>query len=48
MPGKGGAKKTFKLFEKSGADKDPKGLKEGSKKEEALDRKQFNKFKKGK
>lgn len=40
------AKKTFKMFEKSTADKDPKGMKEGSKKEEKLDKKQFAKFKK--
>lgn len=34
-------------FEKSSKDKEPKGLKEGSKKEEAFDRKQMLK-KKGK
>lgn len=33
------AKKPFP-FEKSKKDKEPKGMKEGSKKEEALDRKQ--------
>lgn len=32
--------KQFALFEKSGKDKEPKGMKEGSKKEEALDKKQ--------
>jgi hypothetical protein len=31
-------------FEKSKADKEPKGMKEGSKKEEALDKKQAKKF----
>ena len=31
----------FKAFEKSGKDKEPKGMKEGSKKEEALDKKQM-------
>lgn len=31
----------FAKFEKSGKDKEPKGLKEGSKKEEALDKKQL-------
>lgn len=39
------------VFEKSKRDKEPKGLKEGSKKEEALDRKQAKGFpvlKKGK
>lgn len=30
----------FAKFEKSKADKEPKGMKEGSKKEEALDKKQ--------
>ena len=30
----------FAKFEKSGKDKEPKGMKEGSRKEEALDRKQ--------
>jgi hypothetical protein len=36
-------------FEKSSKDKEPKGMKEGSKKEEALDKKQskFVPFKKG-
>lgn len=33
------AKKPF-AFEKSSKDKEPKGMKEGSKKEEALDKKQ--------
>ena len=32
------------LFEKSKKDKEPKGLKEGSRKEEALDKKQAAKF----
>lgn len=31
-------------FEKSPKDKEPKGMKEGSRKEEALDRKQANPF----
>lgn len=31
----------FAKFEKSGKDKEPKGMKEGSKKEEAFDRKQM-------
>lgn len=35
-------------FEKSGRDKEPKGMKEGGKADRALDKKQFNKFKKGK
>lgn len=30
----------FKPFEKSGKDKEPRGMKEGSKKEEAYDKKQ--------
>ena len=30
----------FKPFEKSKADREPKGMKEGSRKEEALDRRQ--------
>ena len=34
------------LFEKSKKDKEPKGMKEGSKKEEKLDRKQAKKPKK--
>ena len=38
--------KKFVPFEKSGKDKEPKGLKEGSKKEEALDKKQVA-FKRG-
>jgi hypothetical protein len=42
------AKKTLKMFEKSGKDVEPKGVKEGSKKDEALDKKQFKLFKKGK
>ncbi len=40
--------KSMKAFEKSRFDKEPKGMKEGSKKEEALDKKQFSKFKKAK
>jgi len=32
---------TKKLFEKSSKDKEPKGMKEGSRKEEALDKKQL-------
>lgn len=35
------AKMTMKAFEKSGLDKDPKGMKEGSKADKALDRKQM-------
>lgn len=31
----------FKRFEKSKADKEPKGAKEGSRKEEAMDRRQM-------
>jgi hypothetical protein len=42
------AKKTMKLFEKSKFDKEPKGVKEGSKADEKLDKKQFSKFKKAK
>lgn len=34
-------------FEKSKKDKEPKGMKEGSKKEEMLDRKQMMPFKRG-
>jgi hypothetical protein len=41
-------KMTMKQFEKSGKDKDPKGMKEGSKKEEAFDRKQLAKINKRK
>lgn len=33
----------FAKFEKSGKDKEPKAMKEGSKKEEALDKKQMGK-----
>jgi hypothetical protein len=33
------ANMSMKQFEKSGKDKDPKGMKEGSKKEEAFDKK---------
>ena len=39
------AKKTFKMFEKSGADKD-KGMKEGGKADKKADAKQFKAFKK--
>lgn len=38
----------FAKFEKSKLDKEPKGLKEGSKKEEAKDKKQFKPFAKKK
>lgn len=38
--------KTMKAFEKSGKDVEPKGVKEGSKKDKALDKKQFAAFKK--
>lgn len=34
-------KKGMPAFEKSGKDKEPKGMKEGSKREEAFDRKQM-------
>lgn len=37
-------KPKFKPFEKSKKDSEPKGMKEGSKKEEALDKKQAGKF----
>lgn len=37
------ATKKFVPFEKSGKDKEPKGMKEGSKREEALDKKQAGK-----
>lgn len=40
--------KTMKAFEKSKFDKDPKGVKEGSKKDKALDKKQFAALKKKK
>ena len=33
--------KGFKAFEKSGKDKDPKGMKEGSKADKALDQRQM-------
>lgn len=36
-------KNPFAKFEKSGKDKEPKGMKEGSKKEEAFDKKQMGK-----
>jgi hypothetical protein len=32
----------MKKFEKSGMDKDPKGMKEGSKADKSLDKKQMN------
>jgi len=38
--------KTMKAFEKSKFDKEPEGVKEGSPKDKALDKKQFAKFKK--
>jgi hypothetical protein len=41
------AKMTMKAFEKSGKDVDPKGIKEGSKKDIALDKKQMAAMKKG-
>lgn len=37
----------MKMFEKSGKDIEPKGMKEGSKKEEAFDKKQMMGMKKG-
>ena len=37
------ATKKFVPFEKSAKDKEPKGMKEGSKREEALDKKQAGK-----
>jgi hypothetical protein len=37
----------MKMFEKSGKDVEPKGMREGSKKEEAMDRKQMMGMKKG-
>ncbi len=39
---------SMKAFEKSGKDKDPKGMKEGSAKEEAFDKKQLKKINKRK
>ena len=45
MAPKGGAPKTMKAFEKSAFDKEPKGMKEGSKADKALDKKQFAKMK---
>lgn len=39
------AKKTMKMFEKSGADKDTKKAPEGSKADKASDKKQFKKWK---
>lgn len=38
--------KTLKAFEKSSFDKEPKGMKEGSPKDKALDKKQFAAVKK--
>jgi hypothetical protein len=35
---------SFKAFEKSSKDKEPKKMKEGSRKEETLDKKQMPKF----
>lgn len=37
--------KTMKAFEKSKFDKEPKGMKEGSKADKALDKKQFGALK---
>lgn len=37
------AKNGFKPFEKSAKDKEPRGMKEGSRREEAFDRKQQGK-----
>lgn len=36
--------KTMKAFEKSKFDKEPKGMKEGSKSDKSLDKKQFAKL----
>lgn len=44
MPAKG-MPKTMKAFEKSKFDKEPAGMKEGSKADKALDKKQFAKVK---
>lgn len=41
------AKMSMKAFEKSKFDKDPKGMREGSKKDKALDKKQLAKRNKG-
>jgi hypothetical protein len=41
------AKMSIKKFEKSGKDIDPKGMKEGSKADIALDKKQMGAMKKG-
>jgi hypothetical protein len=41
-------KMSLKQFEKSGKDKDPKGIKEGTRKEEAFDKKQLAKLNKRK
>lgn len=38
------APKSMKAFEKSKFDKEPKGVKEGSPKDKALDKKQFKAF----
>lgn len=40
------APKTMKAFEKSSFDKEPKGMKEGSKADKKLDKKQFAALKK--
>jgi hypothetical protein len=40
--------KALKAFEKSGFDKEPKGMKEGSKADKALDKKQMASMKKTK
>jgi hypothetical protein len=45
MTGKKAMPKTMKAFEKSSYDKDPKGSKEGSKADKALDKKQFGALK---
>lgn len=41
------AKMSTKAFEKSGKDKDPKGMKEGSKADRDLDRQQMMAMRKG-
>ncbi len=43
---KGASPKTMKAFEKSKFDKEPKGMKEGSKADKTLDKKQFKALKK--
>lgn len=42
------AKKNLKAFEKSKFDRDTPGAREGSKKDKAVDKKQFKAFKRGK